>query len=263
MLQKNISITTENDTLKNQNENMLRENAVLTEQNTVIYTQLEKSKQSQEALLKKYKQEENEYRTKANELYTSYKQLETKINNEFNELNKLKATRVAAQKAQLEEQRIKEERAFYSLPINDEDKNNIKVLENIKPQLSKPRILSMLIWSTFFQKPMNTLCNNVLGTDKVVSGIYKITNQLNDKSYIGQSTNIAERWKTHAKCGLGIDTPSNNKLYQEMQRDGIWNFTWEVLEKCPKAELNEKEHFYIKLYDSEAFGLNSNKGINK
>ena len=81
--------------------------------------------------------------------------------------------------------------------------------------------------------------------------------------YIGQAADIAKRWKDHAKCGLGIDTPANNKLYKAMQEDGLWNFSWELLETCSRDLLNEKEAFYIDLYDSCSYGYNSNSGIKK
>ena len=108
---------------------------------------------------------------------------------------------------------------------------------------------------------MNKLCNNVIGIS-IKSGIYKITNQLNNICYIGQAVDLAKRWKDHAKCGLGIDTPVNNKLYKAMQEDGLENFTWEILEECKSNELNEKEKFYIELYQADKFGYNS-KGGNK
>ena len=81
--------------------------------------------------------------------------------------------------------------------------------------------------------------------------------------YIGQSVDLARRWKDHAKCGLGIDTPQNNKLYQAMIQDGLWNFSFEILEECPTNELNQKERYYIQLYKSYEFGYNSNKGVSK
>ena len=109
---------------------------------------------------------------------------------------------------------------------------------------------------------MTALCNNVLGTS-IVTGIYKITNQETNQCYIGQAVDVATRWKNHAKCGLGIDTPANNKLYKAIQEYGIWNFSWELLEKCSKEELNEKESFYIDLYDSKSYGYNSSNGIKK
>jgi hypothetical protein len=46
-----------------------------------------------------------------------------------------------------------------------------------------------------------------------------------------------------------------------MRAKGIDNFTFEILEKCSIAELNEKEKFYIDLYQTYDFGLNGNKGI--
>ena len=119
----------------------------------------------------------------------------------------------------------------------------------------------MLIWSTFYQKPMNQVCANVLGGATIIKcGIYKITNQQTNLCYIGQAKDIATRWKTHAKAGLGIDTPVGNKLYKAMQEDGLENFSFELLEECVAADLNEKEKFYINLYQSNEFGYNSING---
>lgn len=42
-----------------------------------------------------------------------------------------------------------------------------------------------------------------------------------------------------------------------MQEQGLENFSFELLEECPRTELNEKENFYIKLYQSDQFGYNS------
>ena len=80
---------------------------------------------------------------------------------------------------------------------------------------------------------------------------------------IKKLSDVADRWKQHAKCGLGIDTPAANKLYKAMQEDGINNFSWELIEKCPREQLNEKEKYYIELYDAYNFGYNSNVGIKK
>ena len=45
-----------------------------------------------------------------------------------------------------------------------------------------------------------------------------------------------------------------------MLEDGLWNFTFELLEECSREELNEKEKFYIELYQSYNFGFNSTNG---
>ena len=175
---------------------------------------------------------------------------------------KLAASIEATIKARVREKEIKEQLDFYCLQIDPIDLNDIETLEKVKSRLNKPRILSMLIWQTYYQKPMTQLCNDVLGTS-VVTGIYKITNQTTDQVYIGQARDMAARWKEHAKCGLDIDRPAGNKLYQAMMEDGIQNFSWELLEECSANELNEKERKYIELYQSAKFGYNSNKGVSK
>lgn len=172
------------------------------------------------------------------------------------DLDILRNTRAAAQEALLKEKQIKEQLDFYCLHISPEEQDDILALERVKTKLHQPRILCMLIWSTYFQKQMTSLCNNIIGINKI-SGIYKITNQKTNECYIGQAVDIATRWKNHAKYGLGIDTPQNNKLYKAMQEDGLWNFSWELLEECPKEQLDEKEQFYIKLYQSKEYGYNS------
>lgn len=69
-----------------------------------------------------------------------------------------------------------------------------------------------------------------------------------------------KRWNEHCKCACGIDCPSGNKLYAAMQKDGIENFTFELLEECSREELNQKETFYINLYQSVSYGYNSQNG---
>lgn len=203
-----------------------------------------------------YKEKEKEFDNNMENLQKNFEKEKTEIEMD---LDKIRQTRASAIQANLREQEIKDKLSFYCLQVSPTDLADIKKLESIKPQLNNPRILSMLIWSTYFQKPMTTLCNNVIGTT-VKSGIYKITNQTNDLCYIGQAVDLATRWKNHAKCGLGIDTPAGNPLYKAMIADGLWNFSFEVLEECSKEDLNEKERYYIQLYQSKEYGYNSTAG---
>ena len=191
-------------------------------------------------------------------------QLEKKItieekNKLQDELDKLRASLSAGVEARLREQEKQTEINFYKLSIDEADIADVKMLENLKPSLRKPVVLSKLIWTQYFQKQMTELCDRVLGT-KVICGIYKITNVLTEQCYIGQSVDVSKRWKDHCKCGLGIDTPSTNALYNAMQKDGVWNFSFELLETCPREQLNEKEAFWISMYQSNKFGYNSTKG---
>ena len=239
-----------------------------------VKTSLEnQTEMSQKAYENFWKVLENNYKLKSEEYELLEKQLEDAYASKQLsllqeaeeckvELDKIRATRDAAIEAQRKEKEIKEQLAFYCLTPTNSELDDIRKLERIKPDLHNPRILSMLIWSTYFQKPMTALCNNVLGTT-TVTGIYKITNQKDNMCYIGQAVDVATRWKQHAKCGLGIDTPAGNKLYKAMIQDGIWNFSWELLEQCPRSDLDEKEKFYINLYQSYEYGYNSNTGIGK
>ena len=211
----------------------------------------------------KYKAKEEEYNKLLVQLEYSYNSEYDKLlkNKELilQDLEKLKQTRAAAMEAARKEKEIEENFQFYSLSVESKDRNDIQTLERVKKELNNPRILSMLIWQTFFKDKMNELCNNVLGT-KTITGIYKITNQETKECYIGQSVDIGKRFKDHVKCGLDIDRPQGNKLYQSMIDYGLWNFSFELLEECSKELLNEKEKFYISLYQSKDFGFNSTQG---
>ena len=85
-------------------------------------------------------------------------------------------------------------------------------------------------------------------------GIYKITNNINGKIYIGQSRHIKSRWSDHKHCHK--DTP----LYNDMWEYGIENFSFDVLEECEIEELNEKEKYWVSFYDSHNNGYNLTPG---
>ena len=214
-------------------------------------------------LEKKYKEVEEEHDMEIEALNTAYSNLQLKLLREADEvrsdLDKIKATRAAAIEAARREKDIENNLTFYCLDISDADKRDIAKLEALKPSLNKPRVLSMLIWQTWFQKPLKALSANVVGATDA-TGIYKITNIKTKECYIGQAIHIKDRWVEHAKCGLGIDTPAGNKLYKAIQEFGLWNFSFEVLEECPREQLNEKEKYYIDLYSSYDYGYNSTRG---
>ena len=177
------------------------------------------------------------------------------------DLDSLKATRHAAIEQWRKQEQEKNQLDGYKLNITQQDKKDIQLLKNIQLQFSHPRVISKLIWQTYFQPLAKQQFIMILG-NVTICGIYKITNILDNKCYIGQSVNIYNRWCEHCKCGCGIDTPKNNKLYAAMLQDGLENFTFELLEECPKEELNKKEAFYINLYESNDYGYNSTIGVN-
>ena len=202
-----------------------------------------------------YKKAESNYDNQIAELHNT-------LSTMHQELDKLKATRAAAHEALLKEQEVKENKDNYKLSPSQGDLADARRLELVKRELNKPRILSMLIWQTYWQ-PLAKKQFPLILQDKTKCGIYKITNQLTDESYIGQSVDVYKRWCDHCKCGLGIDTPPGNKLYKAIQDYGLENFTFELLVECPQSELNEKENYFIELYQADTFGYNGNKGVTK
>ena len=89
------------------------------------------------------------------------------------------------------------------------------------------------------------------------SGIFSITNKLTNKQYIGQSTNIYALWK---KYKYNYHT-GNSEIFSDMREYGIENFEFKVIEKCPIHLLNDKEKYYIALYNTlSPSGYNKTKG---
>ena len=90
--------------------------------------------------------------------------------------------------------------------------------------------------------------------------IYKITNTINGKFYIGQTIqNVKERFYQHCatKCSKAV---SNMAIHRAIKKYGKSNFTVEVIEEIDSANLNDRERYWIKCYNSYNNGYNSTKG---
>ena len=258
----------------------------LTQQKNILQSTIKQQKTAYEKYKTTIKQKQQEFAKKANEqcainiqeTQQFYNKQKQKIETEHikyvtnigqqkkqirEQLEKLQNTLNAAIQNDLRERQKKDKINFYKLSITDSDLSDVQMLQNLKSSFHKPVVLSKLIWSQYFQKQMTDLCNRILNNRKNVCGIYKITNLITGEHYIGQSKNIDERWKAHCKCGLGIEAPATNVLYNSMQKDKVWNFTFEVLQECKPEELNEKEAFWIQSYQSNIYRLNTQKGVTK
>ena len=153
----------------------------------------------------------------------------------------------------------KDELLYQTIQISDENKADISFLLNeTLPRLQHPDILCKLIWTEYFQKPLNQTLQ-VAGIDEN-PGIYKITNLTNQKCYIGKSTNVKRRLQEHVKGALGISSISDQEIHRVMAREGIWNFRFERLCTCEKEELGEREKYYISFFNSTDYGYNIASG---
>lgn len=76
--------------------------------------------------------------------------------------------------------------------------------------------------------------------------IYKITNDFNDKIYIGQTArDIETRFMEHC-----FETRGHSRLHNAIQKHGWTHFKVEEIESVPLSELDEREIYWIKYYDS-------------
>lgn len=91
----------------------------------------------------------------------------------------------------------------------------------------------------------------------IKSGIYCIENLTTNKKYIGQSKNIDDRWCKH-KNELNNGVHDNDYLQKAWNKYGENDFSFYILELCAYEELDNKEIYYIDLYDT----LNRNHGYN-
>lgn len=67
-------------------------------------------------------------------------------------------------------------------------------------------------------------------------GIYKITNQINGKCYIGQSVNIERRWQEHKRFNSREQLAI---IHQAFRKYGLENFSFEILEECSQEQLDD------------------------
>ena len=87
--------------------------------------------------------------------------------------------------------------------------------------------------------------------------IYKATNKINGKSYIGQTCNFEKRKKQHIRCY----EKENCYFHRAIQKYGVDCFLWEIIETCQGAEKAfELEKYYIEKFNTYRNGYNMTKG---
>lgn len=198
-------------------------------------------------------------------------QLENQYQNEFrelellkderacvwNDLNEMKEKQAAINADILKRREIEEHKDFYRICLTDEAKSDIKNLEQIRPILTNKEALNKLIYNEFIKRPLDLMEKRVLKAP--VSGIYKITRLKTGEFYIGRSVDVMKRWTEHVKSALEIGTIAHSYLHTVMAQDGLDRFLFELVEACPKDQLNAREKFYIDFYGSKIL-LNEKAG---
>lgn len=93
-----------------------------------------------------------------------------------------------------------------------------------------------------------------------MSYIYKITNIINGKSYIGKTNlSIEKRFKEHCRDSKK-ERCEKRPLYSAMNKYGIENFVVEQIDECSIAEVDEREKYWIEYFQTYKNGYNATKG---
>lgn len=154
---------------------------------------------------------------------------------------------------------LKEKTDFYRIILTPESLEDIKIIKGIREKLHKQEFLDKMLYDNYISKSVKEMCKRVLeGEDP--SGIYKITNISTQEIYIGKSTSVATRWTNHIKSACGLAGVADSQFQRALKQYGIENWTFELLEKCPKDKLTEREKYYITFYDTINYGYNQRIG---
>lgn len=89
-------------------------------------------------------------------------------------------------------------------------------------------------------------------------GIYKISNTINNKVYIGKSTNIEKRFRQHQNKSYRQE--KHQAIHRAIDKYGVENFKFEVLEECGADIINNREKYWIGFYNSYEEGYNCTLG---
>jgi hypothetical protein len=159
----------------------------------------------------------------------------------------------------LRRRQVEEQQDFYRVVLEENAISDMQILLNIREKLISRENLDKLIYDVYISKAVLEMTKRVLG-GRAPSGIYKITRLKTGEVYIGKSTDIKKRWTEHCKTAYGVGSIAHSILHTTIRRDGIENFTFELLEEVPKDKLTEREKYWITFYGSKEYGLNERNG---
>ena len=187
--------------------------------------------------------EENAFNEKKEELLAEITQLQS-------QLDDFKARQDSINEAILREKELKEKEDFYSIQVSENDQEDIKVLQSMDLKLHNRDVIPKLIWELYIRRPCQEMIKRVTGGRKI-GGIYKITYKRTGEAYIGKTTDFATRWQNHCKTAIGLEGAARATLHNRLGQDGLWNYTFEILEEVDKDNLSSREAFYIDLYGTK------------
>jgi len=212
-------------------------------------------KQYQESELKRLQDEHQEILKK---LVVERLQLNELIEPLRNELQEYQQKRQVINET-IQRERLNEmKRDYHRIILSPEAEEDIKYLLDIEKNIHNKEVLRKLIYETYLRTPLNEMAKRVLNNADPC-GIYKITDE-SGLAYIGKSTKVKSRWINHVKSALGIGTISNQEIHKAFRKEGFDNFSFDLLEECPKEVLAEREKYYIDFFETYKMGFNMKVG---
>lgn len=135
--------------------------------------------------------------------------------------------------------------------LNEKEKHIIELIRQLEeeyPELKEE--LATIEWKKIWMPMLQDEGSASLN----ISGIYMLVmKDDNNCVYIGQATNIKDRWYTHIKKMLGVTATGKEKLYRYKPEE----FIWTVLEKVDnKGCLDDAEKYWIGYFAAKDRGLN-------
>ena len=200
-----------------------------------------------------------EYKILIEDLFEESRNIRLLVQSEQIKLKQLEEKQLTYIKEQQHREEMRAQKDYYRLNLSAADEDDIKILRDIQLKLFKKEAIDKIIWEIYYKPAYNILIAHLFKNEAKNCGIYKITCLETEKSYIGQSVDLKTRLKEHIKMGLS-SAATTNKLYQEMKKYQPSQFLFEILEFVPRANLNERETYWINFYKTKDFGLNTTKG---
>lgn len=165
----------------------------------------------------------------------------------------------AVNEAIMRERQLQEQSEFYTINLSQSEIDDLLMIKELSPRFNNRELLNKIVYESYVKRPLQEMIKRVL-SGRSPSGIYKITRKSTGEIYIGRAVAVDKRWTEHVKMAFSIGSIAHSTLHTIMEKEGVWNFTFELLEEVPKEQLNEREKYYIDFYDSKNFGLNQKNG---
>ena len=153
----------------------------------------------------------------------------------------------------------KQARLFYTIQLPEEYQADIEfLLTTVATKVQHPDIISKLVWAEYVKPNLDDTFKRI--EIQAEPGIYKLTSLINNKCYIGRSTNVKTRISDHFKSAIGIKSIADQAVHHAILKEGFWNWQIEIITYCDKEQLNELEKYYIEFFKAQEFGYNKNSG---